>query len=340
MRIYHYGETYELKGELIPILKSLKEAMDFQKRMSEYLVPDTFWMEGDTFYINWVLDNNKGERLWAYEYATDDKIIGHRIDEKPNEPSKIYITGDTHSDFSRLSNSGLKRNGIIIYPQDYVIVCGDFGLLWDKSEFTDYKMQLLANKSYTILWVQGNHENYDMIAEYPIEEWHGGKVRHIIRDKVILLERGQVFEINGKTFFTFGGARSHDIQGGLFDRNDPDFEENIKKASRAGLPYRIINKSWWEAELPTKAEMFEGLKNLGKVDYKVDYVITHCASDRVQKLMDPHELNLYKSDCLTEYFDGLEDRLEYKHWFFGHYHDNLDVDEKHTLLYDEFRVVE
>lgn len=48
-----------------------------------------------------------------------------------------------------------------------------------------------------ILWVQGNHENYDMIEEYPIEEWNGGKVRHIARDKIILLGRGQVFNIEG-----------------------------------------------------------------------------------------------------------------------------------------------
>ena len=40
------------------------------------------------------------------------------------------------------------------------------------------------------------------------------------RDKVILLERGQVFEIDGKTFFTFGGAASHDIQGRILDRED------------------------------------------------------------------------------------------------------------------------
>lgn len=65
-----------------------------------------------------------------------------------------------------------------------------------------------------------------MIAEYPMEEWHGGKARHIIKDKVILLERGQVFEIDGKTFFTFGGASSHDIQGGILDRDDIDYDDD------------------------------------------------------------------------------------------------------------------
>ena len=78
--------------------------------------------------------------------------------------------------------------------EDYIIICGDFGLCWAKDKTFEYHCKNFAEKPYTILWVQGNHENYDMIGEYPLEEWHGGKARHIIRDKVILLERGQVFE--------------------------------------------------------------------------------------------------------------------------------------------------
>ena len=91
--------------------------------------------------------------------------------------------------------------------------------------------------------MQGNHENYDMIAEYPVEEWHGGKVRHIVRDKVILLERGQVFEIEGKTFFTFGGASSHDVQGGILDREDANYDDDLLKALRSELPFRIKHES-------------------------------------------------------------------------------------------------
>ena len=119
--------------------------------------------------------------------------------------------------------------------EDYIIICGDFGLCWAKDKTFEYHCKNFAEKPYTILWVQGNHENYDMIGEYPREEWHGGKVRHIIRDKVILLERGQVFEIEGKSFFAFGGASSHDIQGGILDRQTVDFAEQKRRADRAHL---------------------------------------------------------------------------------------------------------
>lgn len=135
----------------------------------------------------------------------------------------IYITGDTHGDFTRFSAKRLRKAGMELTQEDYIIICGDFGLCWAKDKTFEYHCKNFEEKPYTILWVQGNHENYDMIGEYPLEEWHGGKVRHIIRDKVILLERGQVFEIDGKTFFTFGGASSHDIQGGILDRQTVDY---------------------------------------------------------------------------------------------------------------------
>lgn len=62
--------------------------------------------------------------------------------------------------------------------EDYIIICGDFGLCWAKDKTFEYHCKNFAEKPYTILWVQGNHENYDMIGEYPLEEWHGGKVAH------------------------------------------------------------------------------------------------------------------------------------------------------------------
>ena len=92
----------------------------------------------------------------------------------------IYITGDTHGDFTRFSAKRLRRTGMELTKEDYIIICGDFGLCWAKDKTFEYHCKNFAEKPYTILWVQGNHENYDMIGEYPLEEWHGGKARHII----------------------------------------------------------------------------------------------------------------------------------------------------------------
>ena len=245
----------------------------------------------------------------------------------------IYITGDTHGEFGRFPGGDVLSGQRRLLQGDYVIVCGDFGLCWAKDKEFEYHCDFFAKKPFTLLWVQGNHENYDMIAEYPIEEWHGGKVRHIVRDKVILLERGQVFDIDGKSFFTFGGAASHDVQGGILNRNDCDFDYERRKAIDADLPFRIVHESWWKEELPNEEEMDEGRKNLAIHEYKVDYVITHCCATDLQTKLDRGPGHVLKPDVLTEYLQELEEKIQYEHWYFGHYHLDEKIDEKHTVLY-------
>ena len=250
----------------------------------------------------------------------------------------IYITGDCHGNFQRFTKYQRTRLPFLLGEDDYVIVCGDLGLLWAKDKEFEYNRKWLSSLPFTLLWVQGNHENYHMIAEYPVEMWHGGKVRHIVKDKIILLERGQIFNIGGKTFFTFGGASSHDIQGGILDRTSPDFRKSKRRAVLSGLPYRIRNESWWEHELPTDAEMQEGRSNLSKVGYSVDYVISHCLSSSMQDKLERHYgggPGLYERDILTDYFEELEGKLQYRLWFCGHYHVNLSLDEKHRILYKD-----
>ncbi len=246
----------------------------------------------------------------------------------------IYITGDTHGEFGRFSKKRIKKKNLELTENDYVIICGDMGLCWAEDATYRYDCDFFAKKPYTTLWVQGNHENYDMIETYPLEEWHGGMVRHIVRDKVILLERGQIFEIEGHTFFTFGGASSHDISGGILDRSSEEFKRLQKKAQDRKLPYRILHESWWPQELPSEAEMKEGIKNLEKAGYKVDYVITHCCASKLQEEMCARNGKSYEADVLNEYLQGLEEKMEYKHWFFGHYHMDLPYfDEKHSAMY-------
>ena len=144
----------------------------------------------------------------------------------------IYLTGDCHGDFHRFARRQREKLSVEPGEGDQVIVCGDLGLLWARDRELTYNLKWLSKLPFTLLWVQGNHENYDLIAEYPMEQWNGGKVRHILRDKIILLERGQIFRIEGKRFFTFGGASSHDIQGGILDRNSPTYAKDKESQSK------------------------------------------------------------------------------------------------------------
>lgn len=220
---------------------------------------------------------------------------------------RIFVTGDLHGeiDFSKL----FRRNWPEQYnltENDYLIICGDFGLVWsaeeDKTE--KYYLDILESKPYNILFVDGNHENHDRLQQMPVEHWHGGLV-HKIRPNVYHLLRGQVFDIAGRKIFTMGGASSHDKET------------------------RVQGISWWPQELPSYREENEGFRNLDKHNWEVDFVFTHCCSSRIQCQIN----EAYKVDCLNQYFNELEDKLKFKRWYFGHYHRDFAIDEKHICVY-------
>lgn len=245
----------------------------------------------------------------------------------------IYITGDCHSDFRRFSTKIFTEQKEMT-KDDYVIICGDFGGVWDKDEESSrekYNLDWLDSKSFTTLFIDGNHENFDRLDAFPVEEWHDGKV-HKIRNSVIHLMRGQIYEIQGKSFFVFGGASSHDIDGGILELDDPDFHRRKKRLNREWIPYRINHVSWWEQEIANDAEMLEGVMNLQKHGNEVDYIITHCCATSIQALLS---LGGYEPDKQTDYLEKIRQQVQYKKWFFGHYHDNKQVTADDLLLYEQ-----
>lgn len=243
----------------------------------------------------------------------------------------IYITGDTHSDFTRFTEEQFQIQSEMT-KNDYVIICGDFGEVWTFEEESNREKEALDwlnNKNFTTLFVDGNHENYTRLYNYyPVEEWHGGKV-HKIRDYVLHLMRGEIFDIDGKKFFAFGGAKSYDIQDGILNLDE---EEKIYEYRKRGAYFRIRDFSWWDLELPTKEEMENGINNLEKVNYKVDYIITHCCPTSIQTIL---ESGIYKKDCLTDYLQQISEKCEFKKWYFGHYHDYRQVNSQFVLLYED-----
>ena len=108
----------------------------------------------------------------------------------------IFLTGDTHLyEIQTRFNFNNFSIGKELTKEDYIIICGDFGV-WsgDTNQEEKYIFDWLNDRPWTTLFVSGNHENYDILDNLSIKEWHGGKV-NFIRDSIIHLRRGEIFEI-------------------------------------------------------------------------------------------------------------------------------------------------
>ena len=223
----------------------------------------------------------------------------------------IYITGDTHSKPEQLSSKNFPA-GKNLTKSDYVIIAGDFGLLWydppDKEEI--WWKRWLEEKPFTTLFIDGNHENFTRLNNLPEVEMFGNRVGKY-GDSIYHLKRGNVYIIDGVKVFTFGGAISIDRQ------------------------LRIPYKSWWPEELPTYTEMNHGVKQLEQHNNEVDLIITHDIPLSVFKQI--FNVMLYEnidSDPLKRYFDFILENITFNKWFVGHYHEEMDLGSI-ILTYEE-----
>lgn len=225
----------------------------------------------------------------------------------------IYVTGDVHGLHSiQKFNNFLDRKlaeGVEFTKDDYMIVCGDMGCVFFGGYHDKSIQDFYETFPWTTLFIDGNHENFNLLGEYPVEEWHGGKV-HKINDSLIHLMRGQVFDIDGHSFYTMGGANS------------------IDKA------WRVENVSWWEAETPSWKECVDGLDNFEAHNCQVDYVLTHAAPTtfvkELSKYFEEHQMERYLDIFRTE------TKAKYQKWYFGHYHIDKFIEKYQSrALYDD-----
>lgn len=237
--------------------------------------------------------------------------------------SRIFITGDTHRllDIAKIDQFD-REIGHDLTRDDYLIIVGDFGGIWTGREirgrdfpidlYESYSMEnedkypkiYWERKPYTVLFIDGNHENHNALDMYPVEEWNGGKIHRIYKNTLHLM-RGQIYEIDGKKFFAMGGAESSD------------------KA------WRTEDFSWWAREMPSVEEYEEAVSNLEKCGGKVDYILTHCAPESTVCSLNMPSMYYRSKNELTSFLDTLAQTIEFKAWYFGHYHRDSDVGKFH-----------
>ena len=128
--------------------------------------------------------------------------------------------------------------------------------------------------------------------------------------------RGQVFTIEGKTFFTMGGGESPDID------------------------LRISNNTWFKEEAPSQQELLEGAENIEKHNNRVDYIITHEPSAMVKDFLQLKTLNKNRLSILNTYLEELGNSCEYDKWYFGSMHLDKHVSASQIAVFNKILEVE
>lgn len=219
----------------------------------------------------------------------------------------VYVTGDMHGDPARLASPAIRR----LRKGDTLLVCGDFGFIWDGSAAEQKRLAKMAKQKYTLAFVDGRHENFDRLADYPVVDWNGAPAQQI-NDRVYRLLRGEIYTIEGKTFFAFGGGESDDRE------------------------FRQPGKSWWPAELPTEEEMCHGRDNLAAHGNQVDYILTHMPSLKSRARLDTRT----SADAVSIYLGSLEEAVTCKRWFFGSLHMDKALSAQRRAVFADIIPVE
>lgn len=214
----------------------------------------------------------------------------------------IYVTGDTHGDINRFRDPEMRK----IRGGDTLIICGDFGFLWDGSKKEQAALKKLASKGFTIAFVDGCHENFDLLEKLPVTSWNGGKV-HKLADNIVHLMRGQIYTIEGKTFFAFGGGHSQDYE------------------------FRGDGEMWWQREQPSHDEIREAISNLEAVGNTVDYIITH---EPPASLKDCLNVDVLQRLEVHAFFEDIIKTCNYKKWFFGKCHIDKNIPIKFYAVFN------
>lgn len=213
----------------------------------------------------------------------------------------IYVTGDLHGDITRFKQRKIKR----LKKGDTLIVCGDFGFVYNGDEREEKALKWLSKRRYNILFVDGAHDKLDLFEKYELCDFCGASARRI-NEKVYMLLRGNVYTVEDKKIFAFGSGLSES--------------------------YNIISDiiSSDAGSLPTTEETQNGLENLQKVDNTVDYIVTYDAPVSAKTYIGEANHN-----GLNTYFEEIYRLANFKCWYFGRYHKDKAVTRLFKAVYED-----
>ena len=260
---------------------------------------------------------------------------------------RIFIMGDLHG---LATNFTSRIKWYIQDPQeDDIIICaGDVGLEYGNQVQGSLKK---AMKKFpgTIYVIRGNHDNrywrnhtdvietYTDYIEKPNDGWafdndtfptllYQKKYPNILYVK----DGGGVYTINGYRFLFIPGAYSV----------DKDY-----RLSR-GYPYEPEEQLTWleENQLLSAIEYCNTPEETALNSLRIDYVVSHTAPLGTQPYYKDLFLNFVDQSTVDKHMEYFLDEVynlldnNFKHWYFGHFHDDRTFG-KFTMLYTKIQEI-
>lgn len=148
-----------------------------------------------------------------------------------NNINNVVVFGDWHGD-SLYAKNQLEDTFNTIMPDAYLHV-GDFGV-WPNSSFLKRTNDLLRKQNRELFFVDGNHEDFNIISNFEKDDRGFGRVR----SNIFHIPRGHTWSWGGKTLMGLGGATSIDrqfrVKGQSWFLEENISDEEYAKAMSAG----------------------------------------------------------------------------------------------------------
>ena len=203
----------------------------------------------------------------------------------------IWITGDKHGELSAMKLREFHQ----IKKGDTLLICGDFGFVWDNSKQELKNRKKLSKRPYNIAFVDGCHENFELLETFETVDFCRGKAKRI-EPNIFWLQRGEIYQIEGKKVLAFGG-------GGMDSAQAQPNPEQIERV----------------------------VQNLERFDQDVDLILTHEPPFSVLGCMEDPGNSTLIHDVLEE----IRTHCRYKKWFFGKYHQDKEIPPCYQAVYDK-----
>lgn len=224
----------------------------------------------------------------------------------------IYLTGDTHGNFTRIKEFCDKMN---TKKEDILIILGDAGVNFNGGPRDKQKKDFLKDLPVTLFCIHGNHERRpETIETYKEVSWNGGTVyREDEYPSINFAKDGEIYELDKKKILVIGGAYSADKQ------------------------IRLLRGWLWFPDEQPSEEIKERVENkLDDIGWKVDIVLSHTTPLKYEPIETfISGIDQSKVDTSTEeWLDKIEEKLDYRKWYCGHFHTAKKVDKLQIMFED------